>query len=106
MNTILKLANPAEVETECLVVAVVDAGEKDKNQPRLLTSNEAIQKAPADLLHTGEVAGKICETVMLYKPQGLKAKRLLLVGGGKQKNFSSYRSEEHTSALQSHSFIS
>jgi leucyl aminopeptidase len=90
MNTILKLANPAEVETECLVVVVVDAGEKDKNQPRLLTSNDAIQKVAADLLHTGEVAGKIFETVMLYQPQGLKAKRLLLVGGGKQKNFSSY----------------
>jgi len=90
MNTHLKLANPAEVETECLVVAVVDAGEKDKNQPRLLTSNEAVRAAAADLLQGGEVAGKMFETVMLYKPQGLKAKRLLLVGGGKQKNFSSY----------------
>jgi leucyl aminopeptidase len=90
MNTILKLANPAEIETECLVVAIVDAGEKEKNQPRLLTSNEAVQKAAADLLKMGEVTGKIFETVMLYNPSGLKAKRLLLVGGGKQKNFSSY----------------
>jgi leucyl aminopeptidase len=90
MNTILKLANPAEVETECLVVAVVDAGEKDKNQPRLLTSSDAIQKAAADLLKVGEITGKIFETVMIYNPPGLKTKRLLLVGGGRQKNFSSY----------------
>ena len=90
MNTFLKLANPAEIDTECLVVAVVDAGEKDKNQPRLLTSSEAVQAAAADLVQSGEVSGKIFETVMLYKPAGLKAKRLLLVGGGKQKNFSSY----------------
>ena len=90
MNTILKLANPAEVETECLVIAVVDAGEKEKNQPRLLTSSDAVQKAAADLLKMGEMTGKIFETVMIYNPPGLKAKRLLFVGGGKQKKFSSY----------------
>ena len=29
------------------------------------------------------------ETALLHKPAGLKAKRLLLIGGGKAKNFSS-----------------
>ena len=43
-----------------------------------------------DLIASGEVTGKIFETVMVHHPQGLKAKRLLLVGGGKAKNFSGY----------------
>jgi leucyl aminopeptidase len=93
MNTHLKLANPAEFETECLVVAVLDAAdakEKDKNKPELLTSSDAVKSAAADLIANGEVTGKIFETVMLHKPAGLKAKRLLLVGGGKATNFSSY----------------
>ncbi|HZQ92965.1 MAG TPA: leucyl aminopeptidase [Terriglobales bacterium] len=93
MNTHLKLSNPAEVETECLVAVVLDAAdprEKDKNKPELLTSSDAVKSAAAELIANGEVTGKIFETVMLHKPAGLKARRLLLVGGGKAANFSSH----------------
>ncbi len=38
----------------------------------------------------GEVTGKLFETVLLHRPQGLKARRLLLIGGGKAANFSAY----------------
>src|SRR5205823_3816568 len=37
----------------------------------------------------GDITGKNFETSWLHKPAGLKAKRLLLVGGGKAKKFSS-----------------
>ncbi len=46
--------------------------------------------AAADLIASGEVTGKMLETTLLHKPSGLKAKRLLLIGGGKAKSFSSY----------------
>src|SRR5208282_3444404 len=37
---------------------------------------------------SGEVTAKSFETTLLHRPAGLKAKRLLLVGGGKAKTFS------------------
>ncbi len=42
----------------------------------------------ADLVASGEITGKAYETVVLHRPQGLKAKRLLVVGAGKAKTFS------------------
>ena len=89
MKTTLSYSNPAEVPTECLAVVVVDQGEKDKPAPAILGGNQAVQSAAADLLSSGEVSGKALETVVIHHPQGLKARRLLLVGGGKATDFSS-----------------
>ncbi len=86
MNISLSYSAPSQLETECLVVAVLDEGEKDQNSPKLLISDPAVRNA-ADPLLAGDVTGKIFETVMLFAPHGLKAKRLLLVGGGKAKSF-------------------
>src|SRR5208337_4938413 len=94
MNIKLVTSTPSEIETECLVVAVVDAAEKsenganDKPNPKLLTDDPATLAAAADLIASGEVSGKALETTLLHKPAGLKAKRLLLIGGGKAKSFS------------------
>src|SRR5256885_11285683 len=90
MKTSLSLAKPSAIETDCLALCVLDQGEKDKNVPQLLGADKAIESAAANLISTGEVTGKIFESVMLHAPAGLKAKRLLLVGGGKSKNFSDY----------------
>ncbi|MBZ5646263.1 MAG: leucyl aminopeptidase [Acidobacteriia bacterium] len=87
MNLKLSYENPAQLDTECLVITMVDQGEKDKNVPTLHSSDPAIQAAAKELLSSGEVTGKSFETVLLYRPQGLKAKRLLLVGGGKARSF-------------------
>ncbi|MGC2695678.1 MAG: leucyl aminopeptidase [Candidatus Angelobacter sp.] len=89
MDTHLIAANFAEVETECLVAIALDHGNKQKNEPRLAVKDPALEKAVADLITSGELTGKAYETVMLHRPQGLKAKRLLVVGAGKAKNFSS-----------------
>jgi len=90
MKITLSRSDPAELETECLAVVVVDQGEKDKPAPVVLGGNQAIQTAVSDLLASGEVSGKLLETVLVHRPQGLKARRLLLVGGGKNKDFSSF----------------
>ena len=87
MKTNLSFANPSEVETECLAVVVLDHGSKDKSEVRLETSDSAIKDVTSDLMSTGEVTGKIFETTLLHRPAKLKAKRLLLLAGGKAKNF-------------------
>jgi len=95
MKTTLLIELPSQIETECLVVPVLDAAENnngdksDKHDPRLQTADKAIAAAAADVIASGEVTGKMLETTLLHKPAGLKAKRLLLIGGGKTKSFSS-----------------
>ena len=96
MKITISTATPSQIETECLVVAVLDAatesanGDKPKPAPQLLTDDKAVATAAAELIASGEVTGKLLETTLLHKPTGLKAKRLLLIGGGKAKSFSAY----------------
>jgi leucyl aminopeptidase len=88
METRLIAANFAEVETECLVAVALDHGSNQKSEPRLTVKDPALEKAVADLIASGELTGKAYESVLLHRPQGLKAKRLLVIGAGKVKNFS------------------
>ncbi len=98
MKTIISLSTPAQLETESLVAIVLDHSEKEKNdtnrnakpQLTLATSDGAVQSVAADLLASGELTGQPFEINLLHKPVGLKAKRLLLIGGGAAKEFSSY----------------
>lgn len=89
MKTSLSLTNPAEVQTECLVAVVLDHGEKDKPDARVAAA-PALQQAAAEVIASGEATGKAFETVLVHRPQGLAARRLLLVGGGKAKSFAAY----------------
>jgi leucyl aminopeptidase len=90
MEITLSFQSPAEVETDCLAVTVVDEGEGSSNKPKVLSNDVGVRKAAHELIASGEVTGKIFEANLVHKPHGLKAKRLLLVGGGKAKNFSTY----------------
>src|SRR5271157_1794985 len=95
MKTTLHTGSPSQLETECLVVPVLDTAEHNdgdkssKPAPRLQTADKALLAAAAGLIASGEVTGKMLETTLLHNPPGLKAKRLLLIGGGKAKEFSS-----------------
>ena len=97
MKTTLHTGSPSQLETECLVVPVLDTAESnngdqsDRHNPQLQTSDKDVLAAAADLIASGEVTGKMLESALLHKPPGLKAKRLLLMGGGKSKSFSSYQ---------------
>ena len=88
MKTSLSLSPAAQIETECLVAVVLDRGENDKVEAFISAADNAVQQAAADMLFSGDVAGKNFETTWLHKPSGLKAKRLLLIGGGKAGKFS------------------
>jgi leucyl aminopeptidase len=98
MNTDLSVSAPSQVETDCLVAVVLDQREKDqseqdrgdKNKPAasVKSSDAAVRDAAQDVISNGEATGKMFETTLLHRPAGLKAKRLLLLGGGKAKTFS------------------
>ena len=88
MNTNLSSSVPSQLETDCLVVVVLDKGEKDKPSPSVECADAAVREAAKDLIGSGEVTGKMFETTLLHRPAGLKAKRLFLVGGGTAKAFS------------------
>lgn len=93
MKLTLSFDNPADIDTECLAVVVLDEstsnGKDKKPEPKIQSGIDNVRNAAADLISSGEVTGKAFETVLLHRPQGIKAKRILLIGGGKAKNFSS-----------------
>jgi leucyl aminopeptidase len=97
MNTNLSSTAPSKLETDCLVVVVLDRSEdrsektqaeKDKLSPSVECADAAVRDAAKDVIASGEVTAKLFETTLLHRPAKLKAKRLLLLGGGKAKNFS------------------
>src|ERR1700679_1597841 len=102
MKTTISLTAPAQLETESLVAVVLDHSEndhshsssdknKDAKPPLRVESNDpAVQSAAAELLASGELTGKPFEINLLHKPAGLKAKRILLLSGGKTKKFTGY----------------
>ena len=59
-------------------------GSDAKPQPVLLTAEEAVKAAVASVLSSGEFKAGTNETLLIHAPAGLAAKRLLLVGLGKQ----------------------
>ncbi len=89
MKTKLSFTPAAQVETECLVAVVLDRGEKDESDPAVSAADKCVLQSAAEVISTGDVSGKNFEATWLHKPDGLRAKRLLLLGGGKAKNFTS-----------------
>ena len=88
----IKIANtdPISFETEALVVLAIDGGDKDNNKPEFQAKADTFAKNANDLVASKEITGRLLETTTLHKPEGLKTKRLLIVGCGKAKNFTSY----------------
>jgi leucyl aminopeptidase len=88
MRTQLTFTNLPEIATELLAVLAVDTQTSKepgaKPEPVLLTNDEAVKAAAATVLASGEYKGGANEMLLLHAPAGLAAKRLLLVGLGKQ----------------------
>jgi leucyl aminopeptidase len=88
MKTALTFAQIAGIETELLVVLAADTqtakGPDAKPQPETLAPIEALKAAAAEVFASGEFKAGANETVLIHAPAGLKAKRLLIVGLGKE----------------------
>jgi leucyl aminopeptidase len=80
-----------ELITDCLVAVVLDHNTEKSNDAKAhpqIAGDRAIADAVAEVFTTGDVTAKSGEMTLLHAPKGLKAKRLLLVGGGRSGKFS------------------
>ena len=90
MKTTLSSASPAQLETDCLAVVALDRGSKDKPEVVVETSDPAVKQAAAQVIASGETLGKSSEITLIHNPAEIKAKRLLLLGGGKAQAFNGF----------------
>jgi leucyl aminopeptidase len=90
MRTQLLFADPAPFVTPLLTVFAVDiaVGADAAPLPTLLTTSDTISDAGKGFLTSGEFKAASGETLLLHRPSGLKAERLLIVGLGKVKKLS------------------
>src|SRR5579884_3297788 len=70
-----------DVDADALIVVSFEKTPADQLGPA-----DALVK---DLYESGEFSGKALENVVLHRPDGLAAKRLLVIGGGKPDKFTS-----------------
>jgi leucyl aminopeptidase len=87
MKTQLSFSPLAEIETRLLAVLAVDTQTSKapdaKPQPVLLTADPAVIAAAEAVLASGEFKAASNETLLWHGPDGIAAKRLLIVGLGK-----------------------
>jgi leucyl aminopeptidase len=78
-----------QVEADALVVPVFDKESAGGALPSetARTANDLAGGWIEELLRSGEFTGKAFETAILYRPPGMKARRLLVVGAGKADRF-------------------
>jgi leucyl aminopeptidase len=87
MTSRLLFQDPSGFATPLLVVFAVDiaTGKDDQASPALLTTSDALAAAAAPWLGSGEFKATLGEQILLRRPEGVKAERLLIVGLGKVK---------------------
>ncbi|MBT4782816.1 MAG: leucyl aminopeptidase, partial [Gammaproteobacteria bacterium] len=79
MKTALKTSNPVRLVTDCLVIAVAA---KNKFSAEAKEIDIASGKRLARVLENGDFDGSLGTSLMLQGLEGVKAKRVLLVGCG------------------------
>ncbi|MDR2212550.1 MAG: leucyl aminopeptidase [Pseudomonadales bacterium] len=79
-----KAADPARLNTPCLVLPVFEDGRLPEPSASL---DAQTRKTFSKLLISGEMSGKLGDTLLLQQIEGLNAQRVLLVGAGKQEAF-------------------
>jgi leucyl aminopeptidase len=86
MKLELQSAAPSTLEDELLVIFAADQNtSKDKDaepEVAILTPDESVRHAVGPVLQSKEFKAKANETLLLHRPEGLKAARLLLIGLG------------------------
>ena len=81
---------------DCIVLGVYENNEFSKSFHEI---NQLTQAYLNDLVKSGELTGKLAQTVLLRDLQGLSAKRLLIVGCGKKGELTE-RQYKHTKRNQ------
>jgi leucyl aminopeptidase len=79
---------PETTDTACLIVGVYENGILTSAAARIDTAAGGAIKR---LVESGDITGKLASTSVLFAPQGIHAKRVLVVGLGAQKSFDAHR---------------
>src|SRR5206468_1316890 len=91
----IKAAQPGRSKTGCAVVGVFETTKLSSPAMRL---NEAANGYIAALLRRGDMSGKTGSTLLLHQVPGVAAERVLLVGLGKEAEFSARQYREAIAA--------
>jgi leucyl aminopeptidase len=88
MITKLLFQDPSTLSTPLLAVFAVDiaTGKDEAPSPALLITSDAVARAAATWLGSGEFKAGLAETLLLHAPASVKAERLLIIGLGKAKS--------------------
>lgn len=84
MKFTIKAATLQNLSTACLVLGVYT----NNNFPELTAQADKLtRKTISKLIDSGDMSGALGQTVLMHGPEGLRAKRVLLVGLGKKSDF-------------------
>ncbi|MBI3664936.1 MAG: leucyl aminopeptidase [Acidobacteria bacterium] len=91
MTPILIWQSAESISTEALAIVVFekDAGQEVPGDDLFRRFDALTEGLLGELYRAGECTGKMLDAVLLHRPRGLAARRLLLVGGGKREKFNS-----------------
>jgi leucyl aminopeptidase len=81
MNFTIKSASLQNISTSCLVLGVYE----NKALPDITAQADKLTgRTLGKIIDAGDISGAIGETVLVHNPEGVRAKRILLVGLGKK----------------------
>ena len=84
MEYIIKRGSVEKISCDCLVIPVFSKGTLSMEARQVdLACGRAISK----LIKSGDFTGKLGKTCLLFNPDGVSAKRILLAGAGERKKF-------------------
>src|SRR5271156_3634735 len=86
MQIQLGIQPDSSIQADALITSIID--KKNKLEGVLADIDQATGGHLASLAASGELTGKALELVLVHFPEGMDAKRLLLVGAGKSEKFS------------------
>lgn len=82
----LNKANATKLKTACLILPIFSKGEQSD---AFNAVNDALNNQLAELFADGDLSGKQGRLEVLYKLSGIEVKRIMLIGCGERKDFSS-----------------
>ena len=84
MRYSIKGGSPEKISADCIIV-IIWRNSSLSEEAKLIDS--ASGKCISKITRSGDLSGKLGETQLIHNPIGIQAKRVLLAGGGKKKDF-------------------
>jgi len=95
MQVQIETISPEKTQADALAVICFEAPDGQAQAPAVASAStpDPVVAAQsgwlAELRSSGEFTGKLYESAILHRPEGVAAKRLVVIGGGKREKFSS-----------------